>query len=105
MTRLINGAVPINSVKWPPKRGLFGVGVSAMTCDVACDAIMQAARQRLPSVVSAFSVHALIEASLDPGLRSQANRFAIITPDGQPVRWALNWLHRAGSTRTFAGRT
>jgi N-acetylglucosaminyldiphosphoundecaprenol N-acetyl-beta-D-mannosaminyltransferase len=82
-------------IHWPPKYDLFGVRVSAVTCDQACDAILSAARQREPAVVSAFAVHALIEAATARELAARVNRFAIITPDGQPVRWALNWLHGA----------
>jgi exopolysaccharide biosynthesis WecB/TagA/CpsF family protein len=81
------------AIQWPPKHDLFGVRVSAVTCDQACDAILSAAQQREPAVVSAFAVHALIEAATEPALATRVNRFAIITPDGQPVRWALNWLH------------
>ena len=44
------------TVQWPPKFNLFGVHVSAVTCDEACDAIMQAAHRREPAVVSAFAV-------------------------------------------------
>ena len=91
------------AVTWPPKHDVFGVRVSAVTCDEACDAMLSAARQREPAVVSAFAVHALVEASMAPDLAKKANRFAIITPDGQPVRWALNWLHGAGLKRTLQG--
>ena len=83
------------AVAWPRKHNLFGVQVSAVTCAEACDAILQAAQLREPAVVSAFAVHALVEASTAPELRKVANQFAIVTPDGQPVRWALNWLHGA----------
>src|SRR5947209_8498847 len=31
---------------------------------------------------------------LDAAHRYRLNRFDLLTPDGQPVRWALNWLHR-----------
>ena len=44
----------------------------------------------------AIAVHALVTASRDPELRGKVNTFEMITPDGQPVRWALNLLHRAG---------
>ena len=44
----------------------------------------------------AQAVHAVITASDDPELLAKVNRFDIIAPDGQPVRWALNVLHRAG---------
>ena len=28
-------------------------------------------------------------------MKERLNSFEIVAPDGQPVRWALNWLHRA----------
>jgi N-acetylglucosaminyldiphosphoundecaprenol N-acetyl-beta-D-mannosaminyltransferase len=91
------------AVQWPPKFDLFGVRVSAVTSDEACEAILCAARQSEPAVVSAFSVHALIEAATRAELSTMVNRFAIITPDGQPVRWALNWLHKAGLAQRVYG--
>ncbi len=91
------------AINWPAKRDLFGVAVSSVTCEQACVAIMEAARSNAAAVVSAFSVHALIEAATRPKLAMHANRFAIITPDGQPVRWALNWLHGAGLQRNVRG--
>ncbi len=99
MTTCLETAV----VAWPQKRNLFGVEVSAVTYAETCDAILQATRLRQPAIVSAFAVHALIEASTAPELRNKANRFAIITPDGQPVRWALNWLHGARLRHNVAG--
>jgi exopolysaccharide biosynthesis WecB/TagA/CpsF family protein len=36
-------------------------------------------------------------------LTEHTNRFAIITPDGQPVRWALNWLHKTRLKDTVQG--
>ncbi|REK12653.1 MAG: glycosyltransferase [Planctomycetota bacterium] len=80
---------------WPVKRDLFGVEISAVTCSEACDAILASAHQGEPAIVSAFSVHALIEAATTAELAGWVNRFAMIVPDGQPVRWALNWLHDA----------
>jgi exopolysaccharide biosynthesis WecB/TagA/CpsF family protein len=32
----------------------------------------------------------------DEDLRARVNRLDVVTPDGQPVRWALNALHAAG---------
>ncbi len=90
-------------IRWPQKRDLFGVGVSPVTCEEACRAILPAAQRRAGGVVSAFSVHALVEAASRRTSRDEANRFAIITPDGQPVRWALNWLHAAGLERSLRG--
>jgi exopolysaccharide biosynthesis WecB/TagA/CpsF family protein len=32
----------------------------------------------------------------DAQLRAHVNRFDLVSPDGQPVRWAMNYLHRTG---------
>ncbi len=87
-------AATSRATAWPSKHEVFGVPISAVTCDEACHAIIDAAKQRTSAVVSAFSVHALIEAA-KPKFIQHAKRFDIITPDGQPVRWALNWLYGA----------
>src|SRR4029079_5881710 len=47
-------------------------------------------------MVPGQAVHAVVTASSDPDLRDKMNAFDLVTPDGQPVRWALNLLHRAG---------
>jgi len=80
----------------PRKYDVFGVQVSATTYDEATEFILAAARRRQSAVVSAHAVHALVTCSDDPDLLAKVNRFDIITPDGQPVRWALNTLHRVG---------
>ena len=83
-------------IAWPPKRDLFGVQISVTEYDGLVDAMMSAAKQRVPAVVSFHAVHAVIEATRDPKLLSTVNRFDAIAPDGQPVRWALNHLYRVG---------
>lgn len=80
---------------WPSKVDLFGVGVSVTTYDEAISAILDAARRGQAGIVSCHAVHALITASGDPSLRAMVNTFDLVTPDGQPVRWALNLLHGA----------
>ena len=102
LTEVLNRTSMNSGIKWPPKYGLFGVQVSAATCTEACDAILQAAHAAARGRLR-FLRSALVEASTDPGLRSKANRFAVITPDGQPVRWALNWLHGAGLRHNVRG--
>lgn len=78
---------------WPARYDVLGVHVSATTYDEAVEAIMLAARARQPSIVSLHAVHALVTAGSDVRLRQAVNRFDMVAPDGQPVRWALNWLH------------
>jgi exopolysaccharide biosynthesis WecB/TagA/CpsF family protein len=43
--------------------------------------------------VSALAVHGLIEAHSNTVLRSLVNKIDLVIPDGQPVRWALNYFH------------
>ncbi len=83
----------MTAVQWPFKHDLLGVLVSGTTYDQALEAIVQAARQGAPAIVSFAAVHAVVSASRDPALRAKMNRFAIVAPDGQPVRWGLNRLH------------
>jgi len=79
--------------EWPRKVDLFGVGVSPTTYEEATAIIVEAARRGIPGVVSCHAVHALISASRDKTLGRKVNAFDMVTPDGQPVRWALNLLH------------
>jgi N-acetylglucosaminyldiphosphoundecaprenol N-acetyl-beta-D-mannosaminyltransferase len=44
-------------------------------------------------VVSLHAAHAIVTAANDPSLREAVNTFELIGTDGQPVRWAMNWLH------------
>lgn len=90
-------------LRWPEKKELFGVRVSVTTCDEAVEAILQAARRHVSTVVSLHPVHGVVTASGDPALREATNTFELVVPDGQPVRWALNLLHRAGLRDRVAG--
>jgi exopolysaccharide biosynthesis WecB/TagA/CpsF family protein len=83
-------------VTWPPRHNLFGVQVSATDYDQAVEVILAAAEQRQSAVVSLHAAHAVVSASEDPALQAKVNDFELVGPDGQPVRWALNWLHGAG---------
>jgi len=78
------------------KVDLFGVDVSVTTYSHATGAIMDAARNRRSYAVSALAVHGLMEAVGDPAFRAVVNEIDLVTPDGQPVRWAMNRLHHAG---------
>lgn len=80
--------------QWPPKHSLFGLHVSCVEYDEAVASILAAAQEGRPAVVSCHAVHAVTTISEDKELRAAANRFAMIAPDGQPVRWALNLLYK-----------
>lgn len=81
------------NTSWPQKYELFGVNVSATTYDAEADILIGAAQRGGSGIVAHTAVHPVITASRDADFRSKLNRFDIIAPDGQPVRWALRWLH------------
>jgi exopolysaccharide biosynthesis WecB/TagA/CpsF family protein len=85
----------LGPIGWPRKVDLFGVGVSVTTYDEAVEVILRAAGRGASAVVAAQAVHAVVLASRDPALRDKVNAFELVTPDGQPVRWAMNLLHGA----------
>jgi exopolysaccharide biosynthesis WecB/TagA/CpsF family protein len=64
--------------------------------ETAVDRIIRAAHDRRGFAASALAVHGLMTGVLDPEQRYRLNCFDLLVPDGQPVRWALNWLYRTG---------
>lgn len=77
------------------KHNVLGVRVDAVDYEAAVERVIAAARDRRPLTVSALAVHGIMTGVLDAEHRHRLNRFDLIVPDGQPVRWALNLLHRA----------
>lgn len=75
------------------KRDLFGIGVSAVDPSAAVHQIISAAVERRPFAATALAVHGLVEGSRNALLRQEVNSLDLVTPDGQPVRWALNLLY------------
>jgi N-acetylglucosaminyldiphosphoundecaprenol N-acetyl-beta-D-mannosaminyltransferase len=77
-----------------PKRNILGILINAIDCESAVDQIVTAARQSLPAAVSALAVHGVMTGVLNAEHRYRLNHFDLLVPDGQPVRWAMNFLHR-----------
>jgi len=69
------------------------VRIDAVDYDAAIERIAAAARERRPLAASALAVHGVMTGVLDSAHRYRLNRFDLVVPDGQPVRWALNLLH------------
>lgn len=78
------------------KRNVLGILVDATDYADATRRIIDAATEGRPYAVTALAVHGVMEGVADRTLAGQLNSFDLITPDGQPVRWALNLLHGAG---------
>jgi exopolysaccharide biosynthesis WecB/TagA/CpsF family protein len=82
---------------------LFGIGISVTDYAEASAAILEAARERRSFAVSALATHGLTEAARDPELGELVNSIELVTPDGQPVRWAMNLLHRTALSERVYG--
>lgn len=80
----------------PAKHNVLGVLVDDADYESVTARVLACARARQPMTVSALAVHGVVSAHGDPSLRSRLNRFDLVVPDGQPVRWALRLLHGSG---------
>ena len=75
------------------KRNVCGVGVDAVEMEEVVGRIMDSARDRRPLSVSALAVHGIMTGVGNGDHRQRLNELDLVVPDGQPVRWALNFLH------------
>jgi N-acetylglucosaminyldiphosphoundecaprenol N-acetyl-beta-D-mannosaminyltransferase len=87
------------------KRNVLGVLVDEVDYDSAVNRIAEAADERRAFGVSALAVHGVMTGVLNPEQRYRLNALDLVTPDGQPVRWGLNWLYHGGlSDRVYGPR-
>lgn len=75
------------------RRNILGIEISVVDYDGVVTAVIDAARHRRALGVSALAVHGVMTGALDPEQKYRLNALDILTPDGQPVRWALRLLH------------
>ena len=76
------------------KRSVLGVLVDAVDYEAALSRIVDAASQRRSYTVSALAVHGVMTGVQSAVHKFRLNSFDLVVPDGQPVRWALNAIHR-----------
>lgn len=91
------------TTQWPAKHDIFGVQVSATNYAQVIQTLLDAAERGEQAIADFMPVHGLVTAAQDAKFRAQVNDFAIVAPDGQPVRWALNHFHKAGLTDRVYG--
>lgn len=87
------------------KKNLLGVWVNAVDYEAAVNKIITAAKQQKKMSVSALAVHGVMTGVLDEIHRYRLNHLDLVLPDGQPVRWALNWLYKAQLPDRVCGPT
>jgi exopolysaccharide biosynthesis WecB/TagA/CpsF family protein len=68
--------------------------IDAIDYQTAVSRITEAASSKQPLAVSALAVHGLMIGALDREQKYRLNHFDLLVPDGQPVRWALNAIHK-----------
>lgn len=76
------------------KHSVLGVLVDSTSYAEATDEVLSAARDGRPFALSALAVHGVMTAVHDRDYNARLNALDLVTPDGQPVRWALNMLYR-----------
>src|SRR6266508_1405467 len=87
------------------KRNVLGVLVDAVHYEAATGKVLAAAREHRPLALTALAVHGVMTGVQDKAHGARLNAFDVVTPDGQPVRWALNLLHGASLADRVYGPT
>jgi N-acetylglucosaminyldiphosphoundecaprenol N-acetyl-beta-D-mannosaminyltransferase len=77
------------------KKSVLGIMVDAVDYDAALARIFRAAGEKRPYAVSALAVHGIMTGVECEEHKYRLNSFELIVPDGQPVRWALNLIHKS----------
>lgn len=85
------------------KKNVLGILINAIDYEAALDTIFAGARNRRPVAVSALAVHGIMTGVMDAEHRHRLNTFELLVPDGQPVKWVLNWLHSTRLTDRVRG--
>lgn len=84
-------------------KNILGVRVSAIDYEFAVGKIIESAKTGKRCTTSALAVHGIMTGALDKAHKYRLNHLDMVTPDGQPVRWALNLLHKAGLRDRVSG--
>lgn len=85
----------------PDRTNILGVGVSAITIDVALDTIDGWIAERRRNYVCVTSVHGVIESQSDHELRKILNQAGLVTPDGMPLVWVSRLRNRRSVSRVY----
>ena len=84
----------MSNLSTPAERvDIFGAQLSVTDYDDATARIIAAGKEHASFGMSALATHGLMEATHDPSFMDVVNGLDLVTPDGQPVRWAMNLLH------------
>jgi N-acetylglucosaminyldiphosphoundecaprenol N-acetyl-beta-D-mannosaminyltransferase len=85
------------------KKSVVGILVDAVDYETAVANIQTAAYDGRSYTVSALAVHGVMTGATDIHHKFRLNKFDLLVPDGQPVRWALNLIHKTNLTDRVYG--
>src|SRR5689334_9120577 len=94
---------PASTVTWPRTLDVLGVNVSATTYDELVQTLIAVARSDVSAIVDFSPVDIIVQAKRNEAFRRKINSFDVICPDGQPVRWFLNYFYGAGLSDRVCG--
>ena len=80
------------AIKSRSRVDVFGIQMSVTDYEDSIEQIIEAGREHRSFAMSALATHGLMEAVHDDDFRDVVNGLDLVTPDGQPVRWAMNIL-------------
>jgi N-acetylglucosaminyldiphosphoundecaprenol N-acetyl-beta-D-mannosaminyltransferase len=75
------------------KKNVLGILIDAVDYEAAVSFVFECARLNRGAMISALAVHGVMTGVLDPEHKFRLNGFDLLVPDGQPVRWVMNWLY------------
>ena len=87
------------------KVSLFGVNYAVVDYESASDVIIENGKSNKSFGMSALAVHGLIECVNNPELQQQVNKLDLVVPDGQPVKWAMNYFYKTNLKDRVYGPT
>jgi len=67
--------------------------IDAVDYEAAVSFVFERVREKRGAMISALAVHGVMTGVLDPEHKFRLNGFDLLVPDGQPVRWVMNWLY------------
>jgi N-acetylglucosaminyldiphosphoundecaprenol N-acetyl-beta-D-mannosaminyltransferase len=89
----------------PRRANILGVGISVTSYAEVVRCVVERAHAARGLLVAASDVHMLIQARDDAAYAAVLNRFDLVVPDGQPVRWGLRMTRAAQLKERVYGPT
>ncbi|MDW5265149.1 MULTISPECIES: WecB/TagA/CpsF family glycosyltransferase [Acidobacteriaceae] len=75
------------------KKNVLGILIDAVDYEAVISFVFERSRQKRGAMISALAVHGVMTGVLDAEHKFRLNGFDLLVPDGQPVRWVMNWLY------------